>query len=78
MFEKLRQLRTERGISAKKMAELLDLETEGAYYKKENGTIKFTLSEGKRVADFFGLPIEAVFFAGELSKTDSLMNRIPL
>lgn len=71
MFEKLRQIRTERCISAKTLAELIGLETEAAYYKKENGTVKFSLLEGKIVADYFGLPIEAVFFDNELSKTDS-------
>lgn len=71
MFEKLRRLRTQKNISAKMMADLLGLETEGAYYKKENGSIKFTLNEGKTIADFFGLPIEVVFFDGELSDLDN-------
>lgn len=61
MFERLRQLRTDQGVSARTLAALLGLETEGAYYKKENSTIKFTLVEGKKIADYFGLPIEAIF-----------------
>ncbi len=67
MFEKLRQIRTERGIPARKMAELLGLETEAAYYKKETGTVKFTLIEAKIIADYLEKPIEAVFFTGEVS-----------
>lgn len=68
MFERLREIRTQRGISAQTMADLLGLETEGAYYKKENGTTKFSLLEAKAVADYFGLPIETIFFTEELSK----------
>lgn len=67
VFEKLRSLRAENGTSARMMADLLGLETEAAYYKKENGTVKITLIEGKKIADFFGLPIEVVFFGDELS-----------
>lgn len=68
MFENLRQLRAERNVTAKTLAGVIGLETEAAYYKKETGAVKFTLVEGKKIADFFGLPIEAVFFREELSK----------
>ena len=51
MFENLRKIRQEKGIKAKEIAEKLGLKTEGAYYKKETGTVPFTLEEGKVVAD---------------------------
>lgn len=68
MFEQLRRIRNEKAVTAKKMSELLGLETEAAYYKKETGTVKFSLQEAKAIADYFHQPIEEIFFASELSK----------
>lgn len=68
MFENLRKLRVERNVSVKTLSDVLGLETEAAYYKKETGAVKITLVEGKKIADFFGLPIEEIFFPSELSK----------
>ena len=62
MFEKLRRIRNERNISALEMANLLGLKTAAAYYKKENGTINFTLEEAKKIADYLKMPIEEIFF----------------
>ncbi len=67
MFEKLRELRLEKNISAETLAEVLSLETKAAYYKKEVGSVKFTLVEAKKISDFLGLPIEDIFFAHEVS-----------
>ena len=67
MFERLRKFRQEKNIKAKEMAEKLGLKTEGAYYKKETGTVPFTLQEGKIVSEIIGLPIEEIFFTEELS-----------
>ncbi len=67
MFEKLRKIRQEKNIKAKDIAEKLGLKTEGAYYKKETGTVPFTLQEGKIVSEIIGLPIEEIFFTEEIS-----------
>lgn len=67
MFEKLRELRNSKNISADEMSEILGLETKAAYYKKEAGNVKFTLAEAKKISDFFNLPIEEIFFANEVS-----------
>jgi len=61
MFKKLRKIRNERNISALEMANLLGLKTAAAYYKKENGTINFTLEEAKKIADYLKMPIEEIF-----------------
>lgn len=61
MFEKLRRIRNERNISALEMANVLGLKTAAAYYKKENGTINFTLEEAKKIADYLKMPIEEIF-----------------
>ena len=70
MFENLRKLRREKNIKAKEIAEKIGLETEGAYYKKETGSVPFTLEEGKIIANFFEMPIEEIFFKNELSCED--------
>ena len=67
MFENLRKLRREKNINAKDIAEKLGLKTEGAYYKKETGSVPFTLEEGKIVADILKMPIEEIFFTDEIS-----------
>lgn len=71
MFEKLRKIRQEKNIRAKDIAKELGLKTEGAYYKKEKGTVPFTLKEGKIVADILNMPIEEIFFTNELSYKDN-------
>ena len=47
MFERLRKIRQEKNIKAREIAERIGLKTEGAYYKKETGSVPFTLTEGK-------------------------------
>ena len=70
MFEKLRKIRQEKNIKAKEIAEKIGLKTEGAYYKKETGSVPFTLEEGKIIANIFEMPIEEIFFTNELSCKD--------
>jgi DNA-binding XRE family transcriptional regulator len=67
MFEKLREMRKSKNIKVKDICQALKLETESAYYKKENGKVPFTLEEGKIISDLFSEPIEAIFFENELS-----------
>ena len=67
MFEKLRKLRKEKNIQAKEIAEKIGLKTEGAYYKKETGSVPFTLEEGKIISEMLGMPIEDIFFENEIS-----------
>lgn len=71
MFEKLRELRNSKNISAEEMASMLGLETKAAYYKKEAGNVKFTLVEAKKISDFLNLPIEKIFFTNEVSLKDT-------
>ncbi len=67
MFEKLRKIRQEKNIKVKEIAEKIGLKTEGAYYKKENGTVPFTLEEGRIISNLLEMPIEEIFFENELS-----------
>lgn len=70
MFENLRAIRNKNGVSAEIIAKLLGLETKAAYYKKETGDVKFTLPEAKKIADYFNMPIEEIFFNSEVSQKD--------
>lgn len=63
----LREIRTNKGISARRMATALGLKTEAAYYKKESGSINITIDEAKIISTELGEPIEAIFFKKELS-----------
>jgi len=67
VFTKLKMIRNSNHVSADKMAEILGLSTKSAYYKKENGRVKFTLSEAKKISDFFGISIEEIFFKSKVS-----------
>lgn len=41
------------------------------YSKKENGLVKFSLNEARQISKHFHRPIEAIFFATEVSKNES-------
>jgi DNA-binding XRE family transcriptional regulator len=43
------------------MASILGLKTSSAYYKKENGSINFSLEEAGKIAKYFNIAIEDVF-----------------
>ena len=62
MFYNLRQIRKSKKISCEEMSSLLGIETKSAYSKKENGHVRFTLPEAKRISEFLNVPIEEVFF----------------
>lgn len=67
MFERLREIRKEKNIKVKEIIEILGLETEAAYYKKEAGNVPFSLEEGRKISILFQMPIEDIFFKNELS-----------
>ena len=71
MYENLREIRNNRNISALEMAEVLGLQTKAAYYKKESGTIKFSLEEAGLIAKFLNMRIEDIFFDDEVAETET-------
>ena len=71
MFERLRALRKEKGLTCEDMAEVLGLETKSAYSKKENGSTKFSLDDAKKVSSILNKSIEDIFFADEVSLKDT-------
>ena len=66
----VKTLRETRGLKQEEVAELLGISTP-TYSKKENGSIKWALSEAKLLSDFFGMTIEQIFFGNEVSKNDT-------
>lgn len=56
-------------VTKKDMAEILGISIV-AYNNKEWGRVQFTLSEAKKIADFFNKTIEEVFYAEDI-KTKS-------
>ena len=68
MYKALRELRKNKGISAVTLAELLELKTKAAYYKKESGIVKFSVEEARKIAEYFGMQIEEIFFEEEVAK----------
>lgn len=42
------------------------------YSKKENGSVKFSLEEAKKISTYFNKPIEDIFFAENVSKNEPL------
>jgi putative transcriptional regulator len=71
MHIKLRKLRNSTGIPVRELRDVLRLKTDAAYYKKENGKIKFSLEEAKAIADKFNMTIDEVFFGAEVSKMET-------
>lgn len=60
-ISKLRELRETNGFKQEEIARLLGTSLPN-YSKKENGDIKFSLKEAKKIADFFKMTVEEVFF----------------
>ena len=74
MFERLRELRKEKGMTCEDMARLLGLDTKAAYSKKELGGTKFSLDDAKKVSRALGRSIDDIFFTNEVSLKDTKRN----
>lgn len=74
MYENLREIRNKRNISALDMANVLGLQTKAAYYKKESGSIKFSLEEANLISKYLNMKIEDIFFDDEVAKTETKEN----
>lgn len=74
MFERLRELRKEKGLTCEDMAKLLGLDTKAAYNKKELGRTKFSLDDARKVSRVLGKSIDDIFFTNEVSLKDTKRN----
>jgi len=66
MHVKLRKVREAAGINQMELSHLIGYSSKNAYSQKERGERKFTLEEAKKIADFFGMTIEEIFFEDSL------------
>ncbi|BES63672.1 hypothetical protein SANA_01110 [Gottschalkiaceae bacterium SANA] len=72
MYVGLRKLRKNKQVPVRVLAGLLGLKTEASYYKKESGLIKFSVEEARKIAEYFEMSIEDIFFGGSLSQMENL------
>lgn len=66
----IRKFRESLGMKQEDFAEIIHVSTVN-YSKKENGKVKFSLSEVFLISNHFGKPIEAIFENNEVSKNES-------
>ena len=66
MYENLRRIRKERGMTCEQMGGILGVKM-GTYSKKERKQIPFSLEEAKKISNLFRISIEKIFFANSIS-----------
>lgn len=59
--KKLRKLRMANGVIMQKLADVIGVKTVSAYYRKERGSLQFSLREGILLARFYGMTVEELF-----------------
>ncbi len=64
-YPNLKAHRASRSITQKDIASSILKVGEVTYNLKENGKKQFSLSEAKKLADFFGVTIDELFFANK-------------
>lgn len=60
MYEILKQKREEKGYTIEDLAKVIE-KSPPTYFKKENGDVKFTVSEALKLADFLDEKVEVIF-----------------
>ncbi len=70
MCIKLREIRKSKNISVIELSKAINKSTK-SYYKREAGTVKFTLSEIKIISELVNMPVEEIFFTDKLSIVES-------
>lgn len=71
MYERLKEYRKAKGYSLEDMAKVIS-KSPCIYFKKENGDVKFTLSEALAIAKFLKKKVENIFFTEELSQSENI------
>ncbi len=66
MYEKLKEIRLNKGFTLLQMSKELGYNSPNAYARKEKGERKFTLDEVETIAHLFGMTVEKIFFKDEL------------
>ena len=69
MYEKLKEIREKKGYTIEDMA-LVIKKSPCNYFKKENGDVKFSVSEALKISNFLKCKVEKIFFKDELSDNE--------
>lgn len=73
----LKELRKTNNVKVSTLAELIGLKTLAAYYKKESGSVKFTVEEAIAIAEHIGKPVEEIFcLMSFLKGTEAMSQRL--
>jgi len=66
LFERLREIRQNKGYTCESMAEAMGL-TKATYSKKERGQITMTLEDAEKISAILGSSVDEIFFADKVS-----------
>ena len=69
MYEKLKSIREQKNYTINDMAAIID-KSPCNYFKKENGEVKFTVSEALKISKVLKKRVEDIFFENELSESE--------
>lgn len=61
MYKKLKEERQKQNKTCQELADLLNLSQANGYWRKEKGTVPFSLEEAKKVSTFLNKPIDEIF-----------------
>ncbi len=67
----IKNFRESQNLKQEDFAKIINVSTVN-YSKKENGIVKFSLREARLISQHFNKPIEDIFFAEEVSKSEPL------
>ena len=65
-YRMLKAHRAAKGHTQHDMMHLLGLKSITTYNKKENGEVEFTLGQAKKLADYFEVTIDQLFFGDQV------------
>ena len=65
MYENLRKMREAKGYTVEDMARVIDKSAPN-YSMKENGKLKFSVTEALKIADFLNTKVEKIFLRTDL------------
>ncbi len=69
MYEKLAEIRKKKNYTLEDLASVIG-KSPANYYKKETGKVPFTLEEAGKIADFFKLKPNYIFFNSKVSQSE--------
>lgn len=65
MYENLKKIREEKGYTIEDLARVIEKSVPN-YSMKENGKVKFSVSEALKIADFLDKKVEEIFLKTDL------------